>query len=1172
MVDYLCNDDKGEAIPFEYELKRSDVDRLAAPFIQRTIHICRQALEQSHLGVQDIEKLIYVGDPAMVVLDRQHIEDPHEGLGLRLDFSVDPRTVVVRGAAIFAGTQMLEIPPEPLLTDQRQVVEPSATPLIHSIGVALPDNEVSFFIEKGATLPSRVRKEWRIPAPIHRGVSEETIHLPVVEGENIRADRNRLIGYLEIKSEEIQRDIPAGTLVEITIQIDESRIVTCSAYIALLDQEFEIVLKLEHAVPDIHRLEQDLEQEKIRLQEAHARAQAMGNVEAQSILAQRVDGQRMLQIVETSLAVAHSDLDARDKAQNRLLDLKIAIDEVESTLEEEKSASEAVSAQDVEVVNDQEMSEPEPDVKDQEESEPEPVLKDQEVNEPEPITNPPMINYGIHLGGDYCVMARLSSGEVEVLNTPDGAVLMPTAVWLDRSNQLQVGKPAALQLDKDTDNTAAGFITRLGSADPYYFKRDGRSLSAEELLVEEFKGLLANAHQQTGEEVLAAVVSVPAGFEPIQNEAVERAARQAGLRQVRLINDLTAAVYAHAFFSQLESGTWLVFNFAPYSVETAVIRKDGPAMQVLSHLSDQQVGDKLITQAIVDTFLAPAAGRDYPLTEFKRSNPRWRKAFAKLDAAAETARIQLTTQTSYPISFDILCADDNGDLVPFEYDLKDSQVTQISVPILKRCVALSLHALAQANITSQAINWAIPIGEATLSPTVDEYLSDPQSGLGMPLNFNVDPLTVAAQGAAVFAGRQLLELEPEPVAIEPEPLPAPAVEALPPLEPEPLVAAEPEPLPAPAVEAMPALEIEPVVAEPEPLPAPTVEAMPVPEAEPVAAETEPLPATAVEAMPALEPEPVAAEPEPLPAPAVEAMPVLEPEPVVAEPETLTTPVVEAMPVPETEPVTAESEMQPAPAVEAMPALEPEPVVAEPETLTTPVVEAMPALEAEPVAAEPETLPTPAVEAMPPLEPEPLVAVEPETLPATAMEAAPSFEAQPIAAEPETLPATAVEALPSFEAQPVAAEPEPLPATAVEAAPSFEPEPVAAEPEPLPATAVEAMPSFEPEPVAAEPEMLQAITPAPPEEAMPALEPEPLVVTPEPEPLPAVPVTPAAEALPPSALANLKELKSRLLNARTSLSHVIEAGLFLEDEAFEERFEQMLAEINQALADLANRSK
>jgi molecular chaperone DnaK len=429
VIDYLCNDDNGETVPFEYELKRQDVARLAAPFIQRTVNISRQALQQAHLGANDIEKIILVGGPTMAPYVREHLEDAREGLGIRLDFSVDPLTVVAQGAAIFAGTQrleggepsatvsadvyQLELEYEPVGADAEPMVggrviahpgdnlstftiefinaesrpawrsgkvsiaangafmanlwaqrgrpnlfqielcdgagkihtttpygikytmgiAPTQPPLIHSLGVALANNDVSLFMEKGVTLPKRQRKDLRSAVPVHRNMSGESIHIPVVEGDNARADRNRLIGYLEIKAEEVKRDLPADTEVEVTLQIDESRIVTCSAYIPLLDQEFETVLKLEKIKPNVSHLEKELEQEKARLQEARTKAQNTGDADAQKIIDQRIDGEQMVQNVETSLSAARGDPDAGDKAQNRLLDVKIAIDEVEDALE-----------------------------------------------------------------------------------------------------------------------------------------------------------------------------------------------------------------------------------------------------------------------------------------------------------------------------------------------------------------------------------------------------------------------------------------------------------------------------------------------------------------------------------------------------------------------------------------------------------------------------------------------------------------------------------------------------------------------------------------------------------------------------------------------------------------------------------------------------------------------
>ena len=428
-LDYLCNDDHNEPVAFDYELHRADVARLAEPFIQRTINISRQALAEKRLSIGDIQKVVLVGGPTLAPYVRDHLEDARQGLGIPLDFSIDPLTVVAQGAAIFAGTQRLEgvamtaeeqkttfqieLEYEPVGADPEPVVggrvlapegqslnglaiefinpsaqpawrsgrmnlgpngafmttlwaqrgkpnlfrielfdasgarmlaqpdhfnytigiAPDAPPLIHTVGVALANNEVRVFFEKGTPLPARQRRDMKTAVTIHMGAAGEFIHIPVIEGENARADRNRLIGTLSIPAVSIRRDVPAGSDVEVTIEIDESRLLKTSAYIPILDLETEEVLKLDKPTPDLERLEGELEREKKRLETARRKAYETNDEGAQRIIQDKVEGEQMVEQIDTSLSAAEGDRDAADKAQNRLIDLKVAIDQVEDALE-----------------------------------------------------------------------------------------------------------------------------------------------------------------------------------------------------------------------------------------------------------------------------------------------------------------------------------------------------------------------------------------------------------------------------------------------------------------------------------------------------------------------------------------------------------------------------------------------------------------------------------------------------------------------------------------------------------------------------------------------------------------------------------------------------------------------------------------------------------------------
>lgn len=95
---------------FEYTLTRGELDRIAEPFYTRAINRCRDGLTGSNQRPDDVDRLLLVGGTTLAPGLRERLADPQCGLGIAVDHSQDPTTVVARGAAIFAGTVRLERP------------------------------------------------------------------------------------------------------------------------------------------------------------------------------------------------------------------------------------------------------------------------------------------------------------------------------------------------------------------------------------------------------------------------------------------------------------------------------------------------------------------------------------------------------------------------------------------------------------------------------------------------------------------------------------------------------------------------------------------------------------------------------------------------------------------------------------------------------------------------------------------------------------------------------------------------------------------------------------------------------------------------------------------------------------------------------------------------------
>jgi molecular chaperone DnaK len=155
----------------------------------------------------------------------------------------------------------------------------------------------------------------------------------VIEGEDgKRADRNDLLGCLEIPSKSIKRDVPAGSDVEITIYMDESRLLTTKAYIPILDEEFEKVISFEKEKESIKELKENFEREKRRFNEARKKASSANSLKAQEAVA-KIEDEDAIGNVQSLLDASEGDACAEPEFQNQLTDLKIAIDEIEDALE-----------------------------------------------------------------------------------------------------------------------------------------------------------------------------------------------------------------------------------------------------------------------------------------------------------------------------------------------------------------------------------------------------------------------------------------------------------------------------------------------------------------------------------------------------------------------------------------------------------------------------------------------------------------------------------------------------------------------------------------------------------------------------------------------------------------------------------------------------------------------
>lgn len=396
------------------------------------------------------------------------------------------------------------------------------------------------------------------------------------------------------------------------------------------------------------------------------------------------------------------------------------------------------------------------------------------------------IDYGIDLGTTNSAIAVLKGTEVDVFKNHLGKEYIPSAIWIDPKNRLHGGQTAKERLEDDTDNAAAEFKLLMGIPGQLkVFQRSGKKMTPPIMSAWVLKTLKREVQRQTGEDIKAAVITIPAAFDMPQRDATKDAAEKAGFLGCPLLQEPVAAGLAHGFQSEKDNVYWLVYDLGGGTFDAAVIQVRGGEIQVVGHAGDNHLGGKIFDWDIVEKLFLPTLLKTYPnLSDFRRGNPHWRAAFAKLKWWAEDSKIKLSTARSIKVTIDPLCQDDRGNPVVFNYDLTRGELENLIEPHLIRTVNISQKVLKETRLSTTDIEKIVLVGGPTQIPFLRQYLIDSNDGLGIPVDFRIDPMTVVAHGAAVFAGTQrlpasamqapqpgvcALEVDYKPVGSDPEP-------------------------------------------------------------------------------------------------------------------------------------------------------------------------------------------------------------------------------------------------------------------------------------------------------------------------------------------------------------------------------------------------------------------
>jgi molecular chaperone HscA len=342
------------------------------------------------------------------------------------------------------------------------------------------------------------------------------------------------------------------------------------------------------------------------------------------------------------------------------------------------------------------------------------------------------------------------SGVPDVLPDEHGNLLLPSVVRYLAGGGRRIGHTAKAEAATDPRNTIVSvkrFMGR-GKTDvegaqnaPYDFVDapgmvqirtvDGVK-SPVEVSAEILATLRYRAEDTLGDELVGAVITVPAYFDDAQRQATKDAARLAGLNVLRLLNEPTAAAIAYGLDNGSE-GLYAVYDLGGGTFDLSILKLTKGVFEVLAAGGDSALGGDDFDHALY-RYALEQSGLDAATLapeDMRLLLDRVRDAKEALSSAPQA-------------SLDVTLS--NGTHIALTID--EPRFEALTQDLVQRTLTPTRKALRDAKVTPADVKGVVLVGGATRMPVIRRAV---EAFFGLPPLTNLDPDQVVALGAAIQA-------------------------------------------------------------------------------------------------------------------------------------------------------------------------------------------------------------------------------------------------------------------------------------------------------------------------------------------------------------------------------------------------------------------------------------
>ena len=373
-----------------------------------------------------------------------------------------------------------------------------------------------------------------------------------------------------------------------------------------------------------------------------------------------------------------------------------------------------------------------------------------QISEPGMSTAPHQhrLAVGIDLGTTNSLVATIRNSIPEVLNDEDGRSLLPSVVRYLPNGHANIGYKALAAQTTDPKNTIVSvkrFMGR-GLADiayaenlPYDFQDTPgmvqlKTVAGVKSPVEVSAQILATLRQRAedslGDDLVGAVITVPAYFDDAQRQATKDAAQLAGINVLRLLSEPTAAAIAYGLDNASE-GVYAVYDLGGGTFDISILKLSKGVFEVLSTGGDSALGGddfdrRLFCWISEHAKLAPLSDEDTAILMVK----------------AREIKETLSTKSETLID----AALNSGEEIHLR--ITAEEFAKMTAHLVAKTMNAIKKALRDANVDADDVDGVVMVGGATRMPHVQRAVSE---FFHTTPHANIDPDKVVALGAAIQA-------------------------------------------------------------------------------------------------------------------------------------------------------------------------------------------------------------------------------------------------------------------------------------------------------------------------------------------------------------------------------------------------------------------------------------